>query len=281
MINNGPPTVPDPPTGLAAVSTGKTSINLSWTDASNNEDGFRVDRSSDGVNWSFLANVGTNVEAYSDSGLTPNTTYHYQVRAFNGVGNSSYSNSDSATTDEDLPLNPPAAPTGLGAASAGPNSIDLTWTDIANNETGYFIQRSSDGINFATVASVGVDTEAYTNTGLAANELYYYQVYAYNGDGDSGLSNVASATTDEPSVSLILSANGRKEKGKHVIDLTWTGGSGSNVDIVRNGSTVATTGNDGAYSDATGSKTRGVTYTHKVCEEGSTTVCSNETQTSY
>jgi len=53
------------------------------------------------------------------------------------------------------------------------------------------------------------------------------------------------------------------------------------VDVYRDGNKIATTANDGAYSDATGSKTRGAVYIHKVCEQNSSTVCSNETVTTY
>jgi M6 family metalloprotease-like protein len=282
VFNDGPPTAPNAPGGLSATSAGKFAIDLSWTDNSNNEDGFRIERSGDGVNWSFLANRATNVTSFNDTGLAADTTYHYRVLAFNGVGDSAYSASASATTDPDLPPDPPAAPSGMTAVAAGPNSMDLAWTDNADNESGFFIQRSTDGTNFATVASVGVNTTAYTDvTGLQANTLYYYQVYAHNDDGDSGMSNIASATTDEePPVSLELTANGLKEKGKHVIDLSWSGATSTNVDIFRDGSKIATAPNNGAYSDATGNRTRGATYTHKVCEAG-TTVCSNETVTSY
>lgn len=93
---------------------------------------------------------------------------------------------------------------------------------------------------------------------------------------------MAFATTIvEPPVSLSLTAIGQTVKGKHVIDLSWSGATGSNVDIYRDGNKIITTANDGAYSDATGSKTRGTVYIHKVCQQGSNIVCSNETETSY
>jgi hypothetical protein len=67
---------------------------LSWTDNSNNETGFSIERC-DGQNctdFAPIATVGANVTSYPDTGLTPNTRYRYRVRAFNGVGNSAYSN---------------------------------------------------------------------------------------------------------------------------------------------------------------------------------------------
>ena len=64
-----------------------------------------------------------------------------------------------------------------------------------------------------------------------------------------------------------LSANGYKVKGKHHIDLTWSGASGGSVDVFRNGSFLLSTSNDGAYTDATGNN-GGANYTYQVCESG-------------
>jgi len=58
------------------------------------------------------------------------------------------------------------------------------------------------------------------------------------------------------------------------VDLSWIGGASADVDVYRNGAVVATTANDGSYTDNTGNKGR-ATYTYKVCEAGTQT-CSNE-----
>ena len=47
---------------------------------------------------SEVAVVGPNVTGYSDTGLASRVTYYYRVRAYNGVGNSAYSNLVSAVT---------------------------------------------------------------------------------------------------------------------------------------------------------------------------------------
>jgi 3-mercaptopyruvate sulfurtransferase SseA len=74
-------------------------INLSWTDNSNNETGFKVERSKNGRGFSQIATVGANVTTYTDTGLKASTTYRYRVRAYNAGGNSTYSNIASATTN--------------------------------------------------------------------------------------------------------------------------------------------------------------------------------------
>jgi len=82
-------------------------------------------------------------------------------------------------------------------------------------------------------------------------------------------------------ITITLSANGYKVQGKHNIDLTWTTNStAANFDVYRNGNLIATTPNDGAYTDATQNKGK-ATYMHQVCEAGGTTNCSNVTSTSF
>jgi hypothetical protein len=70
------------------------------------------------------------------------------------------------------------------------------------------------------------------------------------------------------------------QKGKTPkVDLTWSGGSGSSVDVYRNGSRITTTANDGAHTDSLSRGTTG-TFTYKVCNAG-TTVCSNESSVTF
>ena len=76
-----------------------------------------------------------------------------------------------------------------------------------------------------------------------------------------------------PTGGFTLSAQGRKNKGKNFVDLTWSGANGANVDVYFNGNLLVTTPNDGSYTHDTGLKGGG-SYQYQVCEEGSAT-CSN------
>ena len=78
---------------------------------------------------------------------------------------------------------------------------------------------------------------------------------------------------------VTLSANGYKERGRHTIDLNWSGPSSASVDVYRDGSVITTTANDGAYTDATSNRGKG-SYTYQVCEAGTTT-CSNEATVAF
>ncbi|MDY6989664.1 MAG: DNRLRE domain-containing protein [Thermodesulfobacteriota bacterium] len=67
-------------------------ITLHWTDNSDNEESFIVERKVDGNDFSILATLPANVETYLDDGLTPLRTYTYRVKAQNNYGDSGYSN---------------------------------------------------------------------------------------------------------------------------------------------------------------------------------------------
>lgn len=88
---------PAAPTGLTASASG-SDIGLGWNDASNNEDGFQVERSTDGNSFQVVASLAADTTAWTDTGLAVSTTYWYRVLAFNGTGASAYSNIASATT---------------------------------------------------------------------------------------------------------------------------------------------------------------------------------------
>jgi hypothetical protein len=92
------------PTNLVATAISNVRIDLSWTDNSNNEDGFKIEKSADGTTFSDLATVGANVTSYSDTGLTALTTYYYRVRAYNSKGNSAYTNVAEQMTKANPPV---------------------------------------------------------------------------------------------------------------------------------------------------------------------------------
>ena len=107
-----PPTAPPAaPTALNAAATGPSTIALAWTDNSNNENSFRIERSSDDVNFTEVGVVSVNQTSFGDSGLSSQATYYYRVRAanlYNTASFSAYTNTASATTPgvgSQLPVN--------------------------------------------------------------------------------------------------------------------------------------------------------------------------------
>jgi hypothetical protein len=86
-------------------------------------------------------------------------------------------------------------PTGVKAAAVSKTQINLTWADNATNETGYRVERSTDGATFTVVATLGANANGYASTGLTANTRYYYRVLAFNNPGATKYSNIVNATT--------------------------------------------------------------------------------------
>ena len=91
------------------------------------------------------------------------------------------------------PVSVPAAPSGL-SLSARKGSLTLNWTDNANNEIGFVIERSVNGAGFAQIAQVGANVRTFTNSGLNKNTSYTYRVRAFNANGNSAFSNTATGS---------------------------------------------------------------------------------------
>ena len=91
----------------------------------------------------------------------------------------------------------PTAPGNLAASAASTSSIGLSWTDNANNETAYKVERAtaSTGPWTEIAGSLAAGSTAYTAAGLDASTTYYFRVRAGNSAGDSAYSATASATT--------------------------------------------------------------------------------------
>ena len=87
------------PTSATATAVSSSQINLTWIDNSASETGYKIERKRTLTGtYAQIAQVGANVQSYSDHGLDSNTKYYYRVRATNGTINSDYSNEPSAVT---------------------------------------------------------------------------------------------------------------------------------------------------------------------------------------
>jgi hypothetical protein len=133
-------TTPAPPppvatSGVDAIPAASSAIYVHWVDNSPNEDGFRVERSTDGgASWVTAGTSGPSsgyAPSFTDGGRTSEEQVCYRVLAFNGGGESLPSNTDCTT--------PPAGPTNLTATTVDPltYTYELTWTDNSAVEDGY------------------------------------------------------------------------------------------------------------------------------------------------
>ena len=89
---------------------------------------------------------------------------------------------------------PPAAPSSLAVTSSSSTQISLSWTDNANNETGFKIERKiGPRGNFVQIATVGANVTTYTDSSVTPGQQHTYRIRATNAAGDSAYSNTASA----------------------------------------------------------------------------------------
>ncbi|KQS26886.1 fibronectin type III domain-containing protein [Dyadobacter sp. Leaf189] len=184
-------TIPKAPSALVATPVSASQIHLGWTDNANDETAFEVESSVDGVRFEKIAEVAANMVIYQHTGLKPATKYWYRVLAKNSAGKSAYTSIVSAITFQVAP----AAPDSLAGIVVSQTQINLSWVDLSGNETGFQVERSTNGTAFTKVADLPANATSYQNTGLTAGTLYYYRVRAVNAIGASPYSSVVSLRT--------------------------------------------------------------------------------------
>lgn len=176
-----PGAVPAAPSNPGYTGLTETSVTFTWTDESDNESGFLIQRKVGAGVWATLAYAAVNDESYPNSGLTPATNYQYRVAAFNGDGYSSYSDPVSVTTETPVPETPQS----FLLTSAETESLTLGWAE-ADYAASYRIELF-DGINsWSEIASVsGGQTTSAILTGLVRNTAYTLRLIAVNERGES------------------------------------------------------------------------------------------------
>ena len=106
-------TVPLPPAATTAVPASPTLIEVRWPRASTGVEGFVVERTTDGVDWTPVATLESGATVFADDTVAAGVVYSYRVRAFNGAGLSSPG--AVATTDIDVTPEPIAFADATGA----------------------------------------------------------------------------------------------------------------------------------------------------------------------
>jgi hypothetical protein len=126
-------------------------------------------------------------------------------------------------SDGPSPVGPPKSPTLLDAKTVDASHIDLTWTDRANNETGFIIYRKTTG-DFAQVGTSPADVTTYHDSGLTRKTHYTYEVRAAGPGGVSKYAPSAQATTRDTLPNSPTSLQAVALDDTHV-QLTWVDGS--------------------------------------------------------
>ena len=145
----------------------------------------------------FAITSGTGVLTPINSGTTdanglaqatfqlPSTTGTISISAT--AGNTGTTSQVVFTATVGDPALPPIAPDGVSVSANEDGSNTVTWNDNSNNETGFIIQSSTDGVNWIMSGTVGANVTTYTD-GSATAGTAFYKV--------SGINSVATAPSD-------------------------------------------------------------------------------------
>jgi len=194
-LDTQPPTIP---ANLTATAVSTSEINLSWASSTDNVGvaGYSIYRNN-------VLVAFTTSTSYGDIGLTPGTTYAYNVTAQDAAGNvSGLSNTAIATTQ--MPdVTPPTVPTGLQVANITGHSLILSWASSTDDVgvAGYQVFRNGFQVGTTTATS-------YADAGLATSTTYAYTVSAFDVEGNISAQSVpAFATTSSGSIGTAVEEN--------------------------------------------------------------------------
>jgi len=136
---------------------------------------------------SYEADPANSAENVRSMNLTADT-----VAAFRGGSTGTSSGGTSTTTPS-----APSAPSTLKASATSTSSVSVSWADNSTDESGFKVERSANGVDFAEIASLGANATSFSDTGLSARTGYWYRVRAFSGVGNSAYSNTGSVTTPD------------------------------------------------------------------------------------
>ena len=192
---------PTAPSGLSATAASSNQINLSWSASSDNVGvtGYRVERC-EGTSCSTFAQIAAlATTSYSDTGLSPSTSYTYRVRATDAAGNlSSYSSTATTSTQagsgiafvqgaytDPLTVQSSVAVTFASPQAAGDlNIVAIGWSGSTDSVVSI---SDTSGNTYAVAASPVV------LTGSRSQVMYYAK-------------NIAGASADANTVTVTFSA---------------------------------------------------------------------------
>jgi PKD repeat protein len=224
-----------------------------FTDDSRDDDGSIASRS-----WEF-GNGETSTEANPSTTFAAEGSYDVTLTVTDDAGDSDAVSK--SVTVSSVPSAPPAANFSFSCSG-----LTCTFTDGSTDPDGKITAWSWTFGDGGTSAARN-PTRTYATAGTYSVTL----TIAYNGGTDQ---HTAPVTVSAPAPSIVLTVTGRTDATHQYMTLTWTGASGTQVAVYRNGKLWGKTVNDGQWTNSR--LLPGLaSYTYKVCQVG-TTICSNE-----
>ncbi len=162
--------LPTAPTDLKAIMTDSSGVELSWTDRSDNENTFIIEKTIDSGNVTEIP-LGANTTTYTDINISAGHTYIYRVYAKNDTGRSSYSN-EAVIYELDT-----VSPASLTVTPVTESRLNLSWSYSGTGSYKTIIERK-DGISgkWSVIYTTAQGVLSYSDTGLSANTQYFYRI---------------------------------------------------------------------------------------------------------
>ena len=237
-----PPTLPAAPTGLTVSSVDHASVTLTWDDPG---DGtivsYHILRRSVGGSAGLEvieSNTGSSATSYTDTSVTPGTSYVYMVKARNSWGLSVVSNSVNTQTTA-TPV--PSQPTGLSVSVKTYEEVTLKWQASGDETvTSYqILRRSLDGPTFGDNLgsteyvvihdNTGSSVPTYTDTSVAPLTRYGYRIRARNSYGLSEISSIINVTTSEANAPAAPTGLTVSSTTYESVTLSWNASTNSTI----------------------------------------------------
>jgi hypothetical protein len=188
------PAIPNSSYAVPAISAAAGSaIYLNWADVQGDQ-GYRVERSTDGSTFTQIGTTTTNRNAYNDTTAIASTGYVYRITPITTIGDGVAASLTFATGTR-------WTTSGLAISSRTSSGLSLTWTDFAT-ETGYRIERTTTGVTgWTSIATLAAGVTSWSDSSLSAVSDYYYRLTAVLPVGEIVGTAIAYAAT-LPSASL-------------------------------------------------------------------------------
>ncbi len=185
-------TSPDGVSDLAAVyDIENTTVGLTWVDNADDEIGFVIERRVNESDWEALAEAAVDAVSYTDDTVELGNVYYYRVAAEGTLNGSGWASTDGLLVDV-----APAAPSDFESVfnydedAPEASTVTLTWTDNADNEDGYVVERAMETVGgdlgeYVVLAELDADVVEYTDANVAWENYYSYRLSAVNSLGAS------------------------------------------------------------------------------------------------
>ena len=160
-----------------------TQVTLQWPSVSNATTYFVYEWT--GTSWQTLTTLGSSATSYTITGLSPNTSYLFNMAAGNSTG-TTWGSAAPVTT-----LSPLAAPQWT-FSDVETTQLTLQWPSVSH-ASNYYVDELI-GTSWQTIATLGSSATSYTITGLSTNTSYSFNMAAGNSTG-TALGTAATVTT--------------------------------------------------------------------------------------